>query len=122
MPSEDRGWRMEDGIRFTIVYLLFSILVLSDSGCAGYRLGSVNPDLPAGSKSVEVIPFNNQTLEPRLGDAVTQALRERLQADATYHLASHGRSDVEVTGTLTGYTRQAVSFLNTDVATARNYR
>ena len=41
-------------------------------------------------KSIEVLPFNNQTLQPRLGDAVTQALRERLQTDATYHLATHG--------------------------------
>jgi hypothetical protein len=36
------------------------------------------------------LPFNNQTLQPRLGDAVTQALRERLQTDGTYHLATHG--------------------------------
>ncbi len=59
------------------------------AGCAGYHLGPVN-DAIAGAKSIEILPFNNQTLQPRLGDAVTQALRERLQTDGTYHLNTHG--------------------------------
>jgi len=113
---------MEDGVRSAILYLLSSILVVSLAGCAGYRVGPVNPDLHAGARTVEVIPFNNQTLQPRLGDAVTQALRERLQTDGTYRLANHGGADIEVTGTLTGYIRQPVSFLDTDVTTAKNYR
>ena len=57
------------------------------AGCAGYRLGPVGGG-EAGAKSVEVLPFNNQTLQPRLGDTLTQALRERLQVDATYKLAA----------------------------------
>jgi hypothetical protein len=79
------------------------------AGCAAYHLGPVN-DVIAGEKSIEVFPFNNQTLEPRLGDSVTQALRERLQADATYRLATHGAG------------REGLSYLNTDVATPENYR
>ena len=51
------------------------------AGCAGYHLGPVNGAV-AGEKSVEVLPFNNQTLQPRLGDAVTQALRERSRPTA----------------------------------------
>src|SRR5215469_5730137 len=57
------------------------------AGCAGYRLGPVN-DETAGARSVQVLPFNNQTLQPRLGDAVTQAVREQVQTDGTYHLAN----------------------------------
>jgi Lipopolysaccharide-assembly len=91
------------------------------AGCAGYHLGPVNGAI-AGEKSIEVFPFDNQTLEPRLGDSVTQALRERLQADATYHLATHGAGDVIVTGVITRYGREGLSYLNTDVATAENYR
>lgn len=89
-------------------------------GCAGYHLGPVNEQI-AGDKSVEVLPFNNQTLEPRLGDAVTQALRERLQADATFHLARGGEGDIIVTGVITGYGRVGLSFLSSDVLTANNY-
>lgn len=89
-------------------------------GCAGYHLGPVNDQL-AGDKSVEVLPFNNQTLQPRLGDEVTQALRERLQADATFRL-SNGNGDIVVTGVITSYTRIGLSFLSSDVLTANNYQ
>jgi Lipopolysaccharide-assembly len=91
------------------------------AGCAAYHLGPVNGAI-AGEKSIEVLPFNNQTLEPRLGDSVTQALRERLQADGTYRLATHGAGDVVVTGVITRYSRSALSYLNTDVVTPENYR
>jgi hypothetical protein len=89
-------------------------------GCAGYHLGPVNDQMP-GDKSVEVLPFNNQTLQPRLGDAVTQALREQLQADGTYRLVD-GEGDIVVSGVITGYSRQGLSFLSSDVLTANNYQ
>ncbi len=88
-------------------------------GCAGYHLGPVN-DQVAGDKSVQVIPFSNKTLEPRLGDAVTQAMRERLQADGTFHLA-RGAGDIELSGEIVNYSRQGLSFLSSDVLTANNY-
>jgi len=91
--------------------------------CAGYHLGPVNQGTGAeGGRSIEVIPFNNQTLQPRLGDAVTQALRERLQTDGTYRLATHGGGDVVVTGVIKRYNREGLSYLNIDVATVENYR
>jgi len=93
------------------------------AGCAGYHLGPVNPETRAGGeRSIEVLPFNNQTLQPRLGDAVTQALRERLQTDGTYQLTTHGEADIVVTGVITSYNREGLSYLNTDVATVENYR
>jgi len=91
------------------------------AGCAGYHLGPVGGGM-AGEKSIEVFPFNNQTLQPRLGDAVTQALRERLQVDVTYHLATQGAGDVVVTGVITRYHRQGLSYLDQDATTTQNYR
>ena len=91
------------------------------AGCAGYHLGPVNGAV-AGEKSVEVLPFNNQTPQPRLGDAMTQALRERLQTDGTYHLATRGGGDIVVSGVITRYNREGLSYLNKDVATTENYR
>jgi hypothetical protein len=108
-------------MRPLIFFAVCATAVLS-AGCAGYHLGPVNPNVVAGGKSVEIVPFNNQTLQPRLGDAVTQALRERMQADPTYHLATHEPGDVVVTGVITTYRREGVSFLRTDVSTAENYR
>ncbi len=101
---------------------LFAALAVLSAGCAGYHLGPVNPDMPAGAKSVEISPFNNQTTEPRLGEAVTQALREKLQTDGTYRLVTRSPGDIVVTGVITGYRREGTSFLGTDVTTAVNYR
>jgi hypothetical protein len=102
-------------------FLSIIAAAIFSAGCAGYHLGPVNNQV-AGDKSVEVLPFNNETFQPRLGDAVTQALRERLQVDATYHLATRGDADVVVSGVITRYDRKAIAFLNSDVATAESYR
>ena len=91
------------------------------AGCASYHLGPVN-GAEAGAKSIEVQPFNNQTLQPRLGDAFTQSLRERLQADATYHLATHGPGDISVSGVIRQYSRLGLGSFSTDAATPENYR
>lgn len=91
------------------------------TGCAGYRLGPTN-DLIAGEKSIQVNPFANQTLEPRLGDAVTTQLRKELQRDGTYKLATHNDGDIIVTGVLVSYQRHELSFVPNDVLTVRDYR
>jgi hypothetical protein len=101
--------------------VLLALAAASLAGCAGYHLGPVNGVVP-GEKSIEVLPFNNQTLQPRLGDALTQSLRERLQTDGTYHLATHGVGDVIVTGVIRNYQREGLSYLSTDAVTPENYR
>lgn len=106
-------------MRLREFFALIAVTLLA--GCAGYHLGPVNGAV-AGEKSIEVRPFNNQTLQPRLGDAITQSLRERLQEDATYHLTTHGSGDVIVTGIIHQYTRLGLGFLSTDVVTPENYR
>jgi len=102
-------------------WLLVGLVALGGSGCAGYKLGPVN-GLAAGEKSVQINPFANKTLEPRLGDAVTVQLRKELQRDATYHLASHNDGDIVVSGTINHYVRYQVSAAATDVLTAVDYR
>src|ERR1039457_3266777 len=89
------------------------------AGCASYHLGAVN-GVQAGEKSIEVQPFNNQTLQPRLGDTLTQSSRERLQADATYRLVTRAPGDVVVSGVVRQYARQGLGFLKTDGATPNN--
>jgi hypothetical protein len=102
-------------------FLLLGLASMIFAGCADYHLGPVN-GATAGAKSVEILPFNNQTLQPRLGDAVTQSLRESFQTDATYHLVTHGGGDIVVSGVITRYNRIGLSYLNSDVTTAQSYR
>ena len=102
-------------------WLLVCLVALGGSGCAGYKLGPVN-GLAAREKSVQINPFANQTLEPRLGDAVTAQLRKQLQRDGTYQLASHNDGDIVVSGSINRYLRQEVSFSSSDILTVRDYR
>ena len=102
------------------IFLILSTALLA--GCAGYRLGPVN-GAAAGAQSINLQPFNNEVLdEPRMGEAVTQALREKLQADGTYRLDTQGGGDIVVTGVITSYRRQGLSYLNSDASTTQNYR
>src|ERR1017187_10442324 len=102
-------------------FLLPALAAVFLSGCAGYHLGTVN-GVVAGEKTVQVKPFNNQTLQPRLGDDVTQALRERLQTDGTYRLATSEEGDLVVSGVIRSYQRVGLGNLNRDSSTMQNYR
>jgi hypothetical protein len=99
----------------------FALTTLLFNGCAGYRLGPVN-GLAAGEKSVQISPFANLTLQPRLTDAVTAQMRKELQRDGTYQLASHDDGDIILSGSLTSYVRTEVTLAAQDVLTVRDFR
>jgi hypothetical protein len=96
-------------------------LAAAAGGCAGYRLGPTNPDLTRG-RSIQVNFFQNQTLEPRLAEAVNQALRKNLQQDGTYKLDTRDEADIIVNGVITDYQRRGLSFQPTDTLTVRDYQ
>ena len=102
-------------------FLAVAIAVTFLAGCAGYTLGPTNGTI-AGEKKIQITPFLNHTLEPRLGDAVTTALRKSIQQDGTYRLATHGDADIIVTGVLTHYVRHELNFEPHDVLTVQDYR
>ena len=108
-------------MRRLLKFFLPGVMLATLAGCAGYHLGPAN-GVGAGDRSVEVFPFNNQTLQPRLGDALTQALRERLQTDGTFHLATREPGDLVITGVVRSYDREGLGYLSTDTATPQNYR
>jgi hypothetical protein len=101
--------------------LLACLTLLTLCGCAGYRLGPSNGTV-AGAQSVQISPFSNQTMEPRLGDAVTTALRHDVQSDGTFRLATEGSADIIVTGVITRYDRHELSLVPTDVLSVSDYR
>lgn len=101
--------------------ILILALALGGGGCAGYHLGP-SDSLPAGYRTVVINPFTNRTLEPRLGDDATFALRKEIQRDGTFRLATGTAANLEVTGEVVRYERNEISFLSTDITTARDYR
>jgi len=102
-------------------WLLVGLVALGANGCAGYKLGPLNGAV-AGAKAVEINPFTNTTLEPRLGDEVTAQLRRQLQRDGTFRLASHDDGDIVVSGSVNRYVRQEISLSPSDTLTVRDYR
>jgi lipopolysaccharide assembly LptE-like protein len=102
--------------------LLLGAACVAMTGCAGYKLGPTN-GMPAGSRSVQVNIFQNKVLEePRLGEAVTSALRKQLQQDGTFKLDTGNEGDVVVTGTIVRYRRAGLSYQPQDILTPRDYR
>jgi hypothetical protein len=102
-------------------FIITCLAVLSVAGCAGYKLGPVGGAV-AGEKSIQIVPFANQTLEPRLTDEVTAALRKRFQQDGTYKLATHDNGDIILTGNIISYDRSEISFRPEDTLTLRDFR
>ena len=90
------------------------------TGCAGYHAGTTN-GLPAGSRSVRVEFFENETLEPRLVVAVNRALKRNLQNDGTYTLETQGAADIVVSGQLTEFLRNGVSYTPGDSLVVQDY-
>ncbi|MHB1306033.1 MAG: LPS assembly lipoprotein LptE [Limisphaerales bacterium] len=100
--------------------LLAFLGALALTGCAGYRLGPTN-GIAAGSRSVQINFFANQTLEPRLSQAITHSLRQRFQQDGTYRLATRNDGDLVVSGTILRYERSALTFQPKDIVSVRDF-
>jgi hypothetical protein len=99
--------------------LTFAVAALF-SGCAGYKLGPTN-GMVAGSKSIQILPFTNRTLEPRLSVPVADAIRKAVQKDGTYKLNTGRDPDLIVRGTVTEFTRSPLSFQPSDTVSVRDY-
>lgn len=100
--------------------LCLALAVLLSAGCAGYRLGPTQ-GRTAGAQSIQVLPFHNQTLEPRLADPLTASLRKELQRDGTFRLETRDAGDIILSGTIVGYNRRGIAFQRRETRTARDY-
>ena len=97
-----------------------ALLVALLCGCAGYRLGPSN-DVAAREQSVFVEVFVNNTMQPRLEDDFTHAVRIGMQREGTYRLGHRNDSDIVVQGVITDYSRQGLSYDPTDLVRVRDY-
>ena len=96
------------------------VLVAVLTGCA-YHLGPSNGQR-SGTRSVQINPFQNKTIEPRLAEAVSHALRKQLQQDGTYHLNTANDGDIIINGSITKYERHTVSVRPSDALTPLDMR
>jgi hypothetical protein len=113
--------RLRSASPVSVAFFAALALILAACGCTGYRLGPVTAQTERG-KSIQVNFFQNHTLEPRLVEAVNQALRKNLQQDGTYKLNTRGAGDIIINGVIVNYQRQGLSFQPTDTLTVRDYQ
>jgi hypothetical protein len=96
------------------------ILALALAGCAGYKLGPTN-GMPAGSRSIGLQPFRNQTREPRVTEYLSISLRKQLMQDGTFRLETSGHPDIQLSGAITRFDRTGLSYTTNDVLTPQEY-
>lgn len=76
--------------------LFVSLLALT--GCAGYQLGGNKPAHLANVTKLAVPTFENQTLEPRLGSVVTNAIIKQIQNSGGYEIVSMDDAEAVLDG------------------------
>jgi hypothetical protein len=97
-----------------------AVLAAFLGGCAGYHLGPSN-GLAAREQSVYVEPFVNDTIQPRLEDDITRAIRSGLQREGTYRVGHKRDSDIIVQGVIKTYSRRGLAYDPGDLVTVRDY-
>jgi outer membrane lipopolysaccharide assembly protein LptE/RlpB len=110
-----------EAIRLSLRKALPLTLALLITGCAGYQLGPTGGQI-AGERSILIPPVKNTTIEPRLSQPVTQALRRQIQQDGTLRLATDSSpTDLILNATIESYERRPTAFLRGDVITVQEY-
>jgi lipopolysaccharide assembly LptE-like protein len=104
----------------SLLQLAVGVIALLLAGCA-YHLGPVGGQA-AGARSVQVRPFSNNALEPRLSEAIVNSVRKSIQRDGTFRLDTSGDADIIVSGTILSFDRSELSFQPGDIITPRDYR
>lgn len=100
-----------------IPLLLSAILFMSS--CAGYRLGNT---LPEGVETVTVPTFINQTTEPLIEVAATDATIAQFQFDGSLRISKKENADAILEARLLNYRLVPISFEQDDQKTATQYR
>jgi outer membrane lipopolysaccharide assembly protein LptE/RlpB len=86
-----------------VLFLALPLVFLT--GCAGYHLGGSKPSSLTEVTRLYVPTFKNQTLEPRLGVLVTNAVIKQLQVDGTYVISNKEDADAVLEGRIEGINR-----------------
>lgn len=105
-------------------YRLSSVLlvVLSLSGCAGYRVGNVSGRDLQGVRSVYVPVARNTSLEPDLQMTVTNAIVRRFNSDGTLEVNQNPNADSELDITITNVLHTPVRSSTTDLLVTAQYQ
>lgn len=84
-----------------------ALILLGSTGCCGYSTSSL---LPSHIRSVAVVPAENSTTQPDLGEALTDSLVAAFKADRNLTLTDAASAQLLVTSTVSSYGRDPVAY------------
>lgn len=106
-------------LRFPLLFAPLAGILLLQTGCQAYRLGS---QLPSDIQSVYVPTVRNRTNEPLLENEVTQAILGEIQRDGSLSIQSEESADAILYVTITSYQINPFSFENDNRDRPDEYR
>ena len=98
------------------------VLVLSLTGCLGYRVGDVSGRNLQGVRSVYVPVAKNESLEADLQVIVTNAIIQRFNSDGTLEVNQNSNADSELDITVATVKRNAVASSTQNILQTSEYR
>lgn len=81
------------------------LLLVSLGGCAGYRIGPVQPYHLRSVHRISVPTFENKTLLPRIAVLVTDSVIKQFQQDGTYRIVGDDQADAILKAEITRISR-----------------
>ena len=101
---------------------LLPVIALLCAGCAGYRLGPVQPTFMKDVKTIAVPTFENETMIPRLEVMIANSVLKHLQQDGTYKVASRESADAIMEGKIASVSRSPSRSVRGNVLATSEFR
>ena len=79
---------------------LFPLAALLLAGCAGYKIGPVQPTFMKDIHKIAIPTFRNDTLEPRVEASLATTVINQFQQDGTYQIVDEKDADAILEGRL----------------------
>ena len=99
--------------------LSVATLILFNSGCVGYRFGSIKPAKLSHIHSIAVPTFENKTLKQRSQVLVANEVIKKIQQNGSYEVAALNSADAVLRGVITDVTRRQLRSSRTDTLSTR---
>jgi hypothetical protein len=97
------------------------LAVLLFGGCAGYKIGPVQPTFMKDIHKICIPTFRNDTLEPRVEVDLANAMIKQFQQDGTYQIVDEKDADAILEGTLDSIQRRPARSVIGNVLQTKEY-
>ena len=97
------------------------LVVLLFGGCAGYKIGPVQPSFMKGIHKIAIPTFRNDTLEARVEVDLANAVIKQFQQDGTYQIVNEKDADAILEGSLDSILRRPARSVRGNVLQTREF-